>query len=293
MLVCDLGARTVSVALCATDGRALRVTSVAVAGGGGRAFDATVAASLPGTSPVGGFSTWFDGARTRHGRRAAVVLPRAWTHPRYREAPVYQIGGTTITAGTLIAAFSSTAATLTDVVTRVLGGSPAPATVAIAGSFGVFPLVSRVLLDELALPEPPRVLGPAAAVRGALRIASAGLSVVEPDRPAVRLPLHRIKHGLMEVREVPLDPSADFAVQDGYPVLVEVPETPAPFSVQVDGQDVTVRLPDLPPGPYRVGLRPSHACPGVLVLAPAAGGAARHYPIDGPLDPPLDREPPR
>ncbi|QXJ22429.1 hypothetical protein AGRA3207_003425 [Actinomadura graeca] len=286
VLVCDLGARTVGAALCDTGGRTLRVTSVAVAEGGGTAFDTAVAASYTGPPPAAGFSALFDGARTRHGRRAAVVLPRAWTHPRYREAPVYRIGDTDITAGTLITAFSSTAATLKDVVARALSGAAPPATIAVAGRFGVFPLVSRVLLDELSPPEPPLVLGPAAAVRGALRIASGGLSVAEPARPAVTLPLYRIKHGLMEVREVPLDPSADFAVQDGYPMLVEVTGTTAPFDVRVDGRDVTVRPPDLPPGPYRVGLRPSHARPGVLVLAPAAGGEPCHCPID----PPMDRE---
>ncbi|WP_067460666.1 hypothetical protein [Actinomadura macra] len=289
VLVCDLGARMVSSALCTADGRTLRVTSVAVAEGGGHAFDSAVAATYTGPPPAVGFPALFDGARTRHGRRAAVVLPRAWTHPRYRDAPVYRIGDTDLTAGTLITAFSSTATALKDVVTRALSGSTAPATIAVAGRFGVFPLVSRVLLDELSPSAPPLVLGPAAAVRGALRIASGGLSVAEPARPTVSLPLHRIRHGLLEVREVPLDPSVDFAVQDGYPVLVEVSGPPTPFGVRVDGREVTVHLPELPPGPYRVGLRPSHACPGVLVLAPAAGGAARHHPID----PPPDREPPR
>lgn len=283
VLVCDLGARTVGAALCAVDGASLRVTSVAVAGrdrGAGLAFDAAVAGAA---SPVEGFADLFAGARTRHGRRAAVVLPRAWTHPRYREAPIYQVGDEQISAGTLIGAFAGTAETLTDVVRRALAGAEPPATVAVAGRFGVFPLVSRVLADELEPAEPPMVLGPAAAVRGALRIASGERALAPADRPAVTLPLHRIRHGLLEVRQVPLDPSADFAFQDGYPVLVEVPaEGPAPFGVQVGERDVPVRLPDLPPGPYRVGLRPSHTRPGVLVLAPAAGGEPRFYPIVPP-----------
>ncbi|TDD89838.1 hypothetical protein [Actinomadura rubrisoli] len=287
VLVCDLGARTVGAALCAAGGRSLRVASVAVAErdqGAGLAFDAAVAAA----APVDGFEALFAGARARHGRRAAVVLPRAWTHPRYREAPVYRVGDTDITAGTLIDAFGATAAALKDVVSRVLDGSGSPAAVAVAGKFGVFPLVGRMLTDELAPPEPPMVLGPAAAVRGALRIAAGEIEVAPPDRPAVTLPLHRVRHGLLEVRDVPLDPSTDYASQDGYPVLVEVPaEGPAPFGVRVDGLDVPVRPPDLPPGSYRVGLRPSHTGPGVLVLAPTAGGEPRLCPLaEPPTEPP-------
>ncbi|WP_242888237.1 hypothetical protein [Actinomadura litoris] len=295
VLVCDLGARTTGAALCEAAEGTLRVTSVAVAEGGGRAFDTAVAASaasLPVSSapaapsatavgPAAGFAELFEGARARHGRRAAVVLPRAWSHPRYRDAPVYRVGDADVTAGTLISAFSATATALRSVVSRALAGSAPPRAIAVSGKFGVFPLVSRVLMDELAPPEPPMVLGPAAAVRGALRIAAGGMAVAGPERPSVVLPLHRLRHGLLEVREVPLDPSAEFAVQDGYAVLVEVPaEGPKLFAVKVDGRDVPVRLPGLAPGRYRVGLRPSHACPGVLVLAPAAGGEPRHYPID-------------
>ncbi|MFD0684385.1 hypothetical protein [Actinomadura fibrosa] len=287
LLVCDLGARTVSAALCTMSGGTAMLEAVAVTErgrGGGLAFDTAVEAAVP-AARTGDFAAMFAGVRARQGRRAAVVLPRAWTHPRYRDTPVYRIGEMDLTAGTLIDAFAGTAAALKDVVERV--GGTAPATVAIAGRFGVFPLVGRFLTDLLDLTGPPLVLGPSAAVRGALRIAAGEIEVSPPERPSVALPLHRVRHGLLEVRDVPLDPSADFAVQDGLPVLIEVPaESPGPFHVQVDGRDVAVRLPALPPGPYRVGLRPSHACAGVLVLAPAGGGELRLHPLaETPTEP--------
>ncbi|RSN48580.1 MULTISPECIES: hypothetical protein [Actinomadura] len=277
LLVCDLGARTIAAARCAAGPGTVRADAVAVADRhrvAGRAFAEAVAAA----TPVPAFDALFAEARTRQARRAAAVLSRAWTHPRYREAPVYRLGDAEITAGTLVGAFTDTAEALTDVVRRVLDGTPAG--VALAGGFGMFPLAGRVLADTFGLPDPSR-LGPAAAVRGALLIAAGAVTAAPPARPAVTLPLHRLRRGLLEVREVPLDPGADIARHEGRPVRVEIPDRgTAPFHVRVDGRDVALPPPDVPPGEYLLGLRPSHAGPGALVLYPAGGaGEPRPCPI--------------
>ncbi|MFC6880233.1 MULTISPECIES: hypothetical protein [Actinomadura] len=279
MLVCDLGARTMCAVRCeVTDRTAVQVVSIAVAGAGGVSFDAELAAAA---SFAGRFDAAFSAIRRHQARRAAVVLPRAWSHPRYREARVYRLGDIEISAGTLIDAFAGTAARLRTMIGEVTDGDRA-ATAAVTGRFGAFPLVNRLLADDPALAGPPLWLGPDAAVRGALRAASQAIMVRGPEPPTVTLPLHRIRNGLIETDGVPLDPAADFAARDGLPVLVEVPaDAPAaaPLTMRVDDRDVSVPLPALPPGAYRVGLRPSHAGAGVLVLVPASGGEPAFCPI--------------
>lgn len=270
LLVCALGEGTVGAALCEVSGAHVRVVRVRAARCAD--FEANVAEAVAATSPAAAFAERFAEVRRVQGRRAGVVLARAWTHPRYREAPVYRMSEGTVTAGTLIDAFAGAAGALRAAVDGALAGT-VPDRVAAAGRIGDFPLVEAVV--GTATGRAVRSLGAEAAVRGALLVGSGAVRVTPPERPAVRLPLHRVRNGLLDTERVRLDPAADFA-----PVLVEIPaEGIAPFDVELDGRGVGVRLPRLRPGTYRVGLRPAHTGPGVLVLSPTAGGEPFLYPL--------------
>jgi hypothetical protein len=310
-LICDVGAHTVTVALCSLDGATARVVDVATshAPAGQRAgagFDlraVRAARAGPADEAVAAGDRAEDAelvdalqtAKHRQQRRAALVLERARTARRYRDAPVYLFHGGpdryALTADQAIRCFLPVADAIRDTARRLLDRRPGDGdeiVVAVAGGFGSFPLVQEVLLDSLPTSARgeatgPLVLGAAAVARGALLLAEGSAGTPEPYPHSVSLPVYRVHRGRLEPGRVVVARAGEappmLVESDGGPQEVEVSADHGltlSVDVQVDGAGPhrALALPpiSLPAGRYHIGLWPARAGFGVMVFRPVGGG---------------------
>ncbi len=296
VLVCDVGAHTLSATLAGGD----RSVDTESAGGplaerAGAGFAARVLGELASEPPA-----WraLATAQERAGRRAALVLARAFTHARYHEAPVYRLGvgggERVLTAGEVLSAFAPVRDAIAGMLARLLARHPEAAgerpRLAIAGGFAAFGLVRDALLDALPWSaEPPLVLGPGAVARGALALAEDPAR--EPYPHALALPLHRLRRGRLESVRMPLADAGEplpLAVQaGGEPLIVEVAATHGlRLAVEArergrgDFRPLALPRMSLPPGRYGVGLLPARTGFGTLVLRPQGGGEPVICPLE-------------
>ena len=274
LLVCDIGACGVRIALCEIADRVVRPLAVRTAADGGwRDFDAAVQAALAADDDPQ-LRQWFVAARAQE-QRAVQVLGDAADDPDFRGTRVYRITGRNrhhdLDAGQLMDCFAATEQRLRAGISAVLG-DVTPTAAVVTGGLAWFPLVAQVVTDAAMIT--PEILGPDAAVRGALLISLGALQLARPSLPTVRLPMHQVRNGLLEDVRLPLPWTSSFAPMGDDPLILEGPD----LVLEVDGQLRAIHLPHVVPGRYRIGIRPARSGPGLLVLRPdgPAGDQAVH-----------------
>jgi hypothetical protein len=246
-------------------------------------------------------------AGSDRGRRAALLLARARTVPRYRAAPVHACetaeGRRTMTAGAVIDGFETVAEALRATVTGLLDRCPpgprpsAEHRVLVSGDLNAHPLALVAVRDSLRdpMPEPgPQVLDPHATALGALRIAQGAVRAPETARHSLTLFAHRLRRGRPAEVRIPLTVTGaamPMTVMDGgEPLTVDIP-TASGFRVGIDVQEygqgpyraLELPCPGLPAGSAQVGLHPAGTGFGVLVLRPVGGGESVLLPLGGPV----------
>lgn len=273
-LVCDAGGDGVRAGTFDVSGPQVKIVATqAAAGGGWRDFDALIRSTVPAGLPA----TWFEQAAGQ-GRRARIVLGDAAESPEeLQDARVYRISGAgadlDLTARQLIDSFAPTAERIRDCV-RAVTSARAPDVVVLTGGLGWLPLAARAIAGVAEAT--PMVTGVDAAARGALLFARSEALLAPPAAcPAVTLPTHRIRDGLLEEVGVTLTWTEPFADLPGGALMIERSE----LELTVAGQPRVARLSGLAPGPHRVGVRPSWPGPGVLVVRPVTGDGAHIVPL--------------
>jgi hypothetical protein len=267
-LVCDIGGRGVRAAACEVAGRSVRQRAVrAATSGGWQDFEAAVHATLGGAVP-GLAADWYLTAMEQD-RRSRMVLDRAVGDPEFRDARAYTLGGFhELTAGQVIDCFGPTAQRVRECAGSVLAGEK-PLVAVLTGGLAWLPLAARVL-REVAGTEPV-ILGPDAAARGALLLATGPPG--EPEDlglPPVSLPVNEVRDGLLAEASLPLPWTGSFAPEgDGSLVITE-----QSLTLDIGGRRVTLPVPGLVAGSYRIGARPGWSGTGLLVLRanPPRGG---------------------
>lgn len=269
-LVCDVGGAGVRVGLCevgagpAPGGAVRHIAVHAEAGGGWRDFDHAIRTEL-GAERDPGLHAWPEQAAEQE-RRASLVFARARTSPDFLAARLYSLTGAhgvyELTARQATECFALTADRIRTGITAALSGAAGGDSgliTLLAGGLAWFPLAAAVIADSTGTP--PVVMPPEAAARGALLIADDQAGLGQRGLPAVSLPVHQVRNGLLEQASVPLSWTCSFAGNDD-PLPLDGEE----IVLDIGVGRVTVPLAGLAPGYYRAAVRPSWADDGILVL---------------------------
>ena len=273
-LVCDVGGSGVRAGMfVVSDGTVEIVATHAAEGGGWRDFDTAVRARVPAGLP----GTWYAQAAEQGPRDSYVLEDAARAPDENGDTRVYRIsgpGGTTdLSARDVIDSFAPARQRLRAAIEAVRGAGPS-GTVVLTGGLSWLPLTARAVAEVAGAP--PLLAGLDAAARGALMFAVGEARLAPPtERPAVSVPAHAIRDGLLEEVNVPLPWTAPFAAVPDGALLIDRHE----LDLTVAGQPRTARLPGLAPGPHRVGLRPAWPGSGVLVVRPVQGDRAHVIPL--------------
>ncbi|WP_394617039.1 hypothetical protein JNUCC0626_46765 [Lentzea sp. JNUCC 0626] len=293
VLVCDVGARAVTVAVHACEATTSRpLDSETVSSEVRELLRRAAGVEAAGLAA-------FDEHRCQAAGRAGVVLERARTHERYLGTPVYLPG---VTAEAVLAALRPLATLVGEVVTRVLGRVGEPVTQVLLTGGNVLGPVEEAVREAVAASVhvlgpvenaageavPVHVLAPDAVARGAWRIA-AGLATARDDHPhELGIGVRRIVGGLLE--------SVTLPVGGRTPVTVEVESDHSgqvPVRVRIDrqgpwreaGQAERVRVPR---GTYHVTALGRRGGLGAVLLRPAGAGADIVLPLGAEAGPALD-----
>jgi hypothetical protein len=306
LLVCDVGAHAVNVAVVVVRAGRVAVLDAQSSGGpGGQPAAARfeqALSSIVTRGQGGGPAASQDAARAvrvavRDGhRRAAAILSRVRVDAKYADAPVYQLPldpPVDILARDVVRAFDP----ITQTVRGVLGevaqrGSLAAAPlddVLLTGGLGGFPGTAAAVADALRPagdslrpagggPVRCRTVDPNAVVRGALLVGMAAVRFAELAG-TVRLLVHRVRNGRLQRESLflPGDGAGATAAGTGMPAQVEVGSGRHVVEVEArTGDDgFTTRCAaegDPPPeGRYEVALWPAYSG-AALAFRPVSGG---------------------
>jgi hypothetical protein len=132
----------------------------------------------------------------------------------------------------------------------------------VTGGLAWFPAAAWAVAETAGIT--PAVLGPDAAARGALLIASGHVTLAPHGLPPVSLPMHEIRGGLLEQVSMTVPWTEPFATPGDEPLIIDRSE----IELDVGGRLVVARLPGIVHGRYRIGVRPSWLGSGLLVLRP-------------------------
>ncbi|MBO2454406.1 hypothetical protein J4573_45475 [Actinomadura barringtoniae] len=268
--VCDLGWSGASFGLCEVERRSIRVLATAFeprAGGG--AYAQSVTEGMPTQ-----VRERFAEVQASKAARARAVLPRATGE--HLDDPVYTFdSGFEITAGRLLERFGPVAEVLGE---RIRELDWTFDTCVLSGGFGEFPLVETVLPEHVRL-------GPEAAVRGGALLDSGVFGMAPPAQVEVRLPVHRVRNGLLEDADVLLTPGpGNFATLEQERLVVNAAPN-GRLTVTMNGRlgelPIAQIAPALSVDACQVGLRASLDGPAALLLVPASGGEPAVVPLDG------------
>lgn len=300
LLVCDVSAHAVNVAVVAVRDGLVTVLDAQSSGGPGERpaaarFEQALSLSAA-RRPGGGQAADRDVVRAvRHAirdgqRRAAALLPRARVDAKYADAPVYRLPldpPIDILARDVVTAFAPVAETLGGVLREValresLTAAP-PYDVLLAGGLGRFPETAPAVSDALRAVGTGRqiqcrTVDPDAVVRGALLVGTAAVRFAELAG-TVRLLVHRVRQGRLHRESLVLTGDGAGATPPG---------TGTPARVEVGGErhavEVEARAADggftarclaegdpPPPGRYEVALWPAYSG-AVLAFRPVSGG---------------------
>lgn len=320
LLVCDAGGGTFDVTLCAVAGTVVQVVDTDRSDAAGRAFDRAAVQlayaqahghSLDASGPeLARLLPVFERAKRRGQRRAAAVLEKARTDPRYREAMALRFGDRyELSAEQVEGCLLPVAAGIREATGRLLarhGALDAATAVAVVGGFSLWPTVRAAVLEALgrgdSQPEAEVPLdedGRAGAVAyGAALIAEGAIDPRAYYPHTVSLRVRQIRDGrlvtdrvtLAAAGTVELDSHAAAVVEpDRAPLVVEADgDAGRPLAVDVQphgrGEHQTVVLGPAPlsRGAYHVGLQVDGSSLATVVLRPTAGGEPLVYPIGDP-----------
>ncbi|MPY56349.1 hypothetical protein [Streptomyces spongiae] len=215
--------------------------------------------------------------------RAALLLARARTQPRYRAAPLRTPGNPT--AGAVLDAFEPVEEALRSAVTDARARHE-DTPVLMDGALGGHPL-ARGAVQEVTGGRQPGLLETHAAALGALLVATDSVRVRTAARHSVSLTVHGVRRGLLVESDIPLtvlgEPVPMAVLERGRAVTVDVPEAQGPdVRVRRDGRETDVPCPGLRGGRHRLGMHTSGDGPGVLVFRPDDGGEPVLLPLGAP-----------
>lgn len=282
-LICDIGGSGVRAAVCEVTGQEIRlVAACAAVGDGEQEFGTRALAAAQAESDLGP-AGWH--AQIRQQPRLALVLERAVADPSFLDTPACTLVGANrsygLTGGQLVDSFAPTAERLRAGISAVLAGER-PAVAVLTGGLGWFPLAARAVAEAAGVA--PKIADPQAAAAGALLVCRGVLHLAPISGPPVHLPVHQVKHGLLEEERLELPWTRSFASLGGEPLVLDTTQVP----LEISGRPRTVRLPGLTPGSYLIGVRPGSPWRGLLVLREADSDDAVHIsPLD--LECPDDR----
>ncbi|GAA1288639.1 hypothetical protein [Saccharothrix xinjiangensis] len=272
-LVCEVGARTTAVALCAVDDRGVRLVRVERAG----SPDVADAFGVP--------RDWLARQGAARARRLAVVLDRAVRQHRYRATPVYLDHDRAVTAGAVLDALAPVARRAAEVAARFADELDHGSAVVLSGVFGATAPVRDAVLGAVGRWRTPSALAVDDVARGAMLVAS-GAVLARVDHPhTLGLPVRRISGGLLTSSVLTLVEAGRPPTPVDAVVRVEAGDDPAPVLLRPRGEGPWQPLttgPVAPPGEYRVEVRAGRTTTGVLVLRPVAGGPPVTCPLPEP-----------
>ena len=298
LLVCDVGAHAVNVAVVTVRADLVAVLNAQSSGGPGerpaaarfeQALSSIVTRRHGGGPAAGRDVAWAVRQAIRDGhRRAAAILPRARVDAKYADAPVYRLPldpPVDILARDVVNAFDPLAQTLRGVLGEVaLRESLTSASlddVLLTGGFGGFPETAAAVGDALRpvgadRPVRCRTVDPDAVVRGALLVGTAAVRFAELAG-TVRLLVHRVRMGRLhrELLVLPCDGAAATTPGTGTPAHVEVGSGRHVVEVEAGDDSFTTRCvaegDPPPPGRYEVALWPTYSG-AALAFRPLSGG---------------------
>jgi hypothetical protein len=261
--VCDVGGCGVRAAACdVTDAKVRTLAVHHAAGGGWQTFNAAVKETISADGDPG-LASWYQ--TVAGDRRAKAVLDRARKAAAYRDARFCRITGAQgsyeLSAGQAADCFLPTASRIQAALKAVLGEAT-PVAAAVTGGLAWFPAAAWAVAETAGIT--PAVLGPDAAARGALLIASGNAILAPHGLPPVGLPMHEIRGGLLKQVSMTVPWTEPFATPGDEPLIIDRAE----IELEVGGRLVVARLPGIVHGRYRIGVRPSWMGSGLLVLRP-------------------------
>lgn len=259
-VVCDLGARTSTVAVCAVERSGVRLLEAVHAPSPGLTF------GVPGE--------WLAEQVILRARRSELVLGRAAQQDRYRETPVFYANGRLVTAGVVLRAVLPLAEVAGGLAAQLRTTVDDRSDLVLCGAFAASPPVWAAVITAVGQRS---VVGldAAALARGA-RLVAAGEVRAQADHPhTVGLAVRRIRAGRLESSILTV---AEAGKSSSAAVTIEVARAmpSIPVLVRTRGEGPWRTLPaesPVPVGEYRAELRMGRTATGVLVLRPAAGGA--------------------
>jgi hypothetical protein len=282
VLVCDVGANSVTAAVYSCDATTSRLLDSESAAAGVQESLRRAACVDPAEIAV------FEDHRCRAAGRAVVVLERARTHERYLGTPVYAHGETRVTAEVVLTALRPVATLAAELAGRVLGRVGEPATLVLLTGGNVLGPVEAAVREAVAPGTAVRVLAPDQAAVGAWRIAAGTATALDGYPHELGIGVRRISRGVLESTTVPVSGRA--------PVTIEV-ETDhfgqLPVRVRIDrqgpwreaGQAERVRVPR---GTYQVTSLGRRGGLGAVLLRPVGAGADILLPLGAEAGPALD-----
>jgi hypothetical protein len=276
-LVCDVGASTITAAVCVFDGSRVRLITA----------DETGAPDIvPG---LGVPADWFADQAVRRARRADLVLARAADAERYRATPVYFGPGRRVLAGDMLGALAPVAAAAGDLVTRLAAKAAEhlepDSTPVLTGAFASAPPVRNAVVA--ALGRGREVCLPlTAAAEGALLVAEGRIRADEDYPHTLGLAVRRVHKGRLESTVLTVaERGRPLGMQAPVPVRVSGRTTePVPVRVRGDGAGDWKPLVGnaerpLGSGDYTVEVRPGRTTTGVLVFQRVDGAGQVRVPL--------------
>ncbi|WP_106402253.1 hypothetical protein [Actinocorallia populi] len=246
---------------------------------GWASFVGAVVRALPGRSGPAVHRALADG-----GERLAVTLRLAREDAAYGDTPAVWVEGQAVPAGLLLDCLTPYAQRLRSALAELRVPAAEPV---LAGEFVGFPLLREFVFDVSG--EKPGAFspGPHAAAHGAVQLASGRFTRQEPLPLPLKLPLHRVRNGLLEEANIPIPVGpGEFASLGERPLRLGAGPGDVPLGdraeLVLEAADGVRRLDlsALPAGSYEVGLRVSRRLGAVLALRAGDGATPVFIPLE-------------
>ncbi|GGS54779.1 hypothetical protein GCM10010171_57410 [Actinokineospora fastidiosa] len=286
LLVCDVGARTVTAAVYACESGATRLLDVEYADTAASGLPARLAEASRAGASAGDPLRWaaLENERCVRADRARIVLAQAAVRERYRATPVCLPGrhGGAITADVLVDALDALAELVGTVVGRLVArcAEPLLPDIVVTGGNALGPVPAAALAAACGRASSARVVPPTAAASGALLIATGRARALDGFPHELGLAIRRVRCGLLESAVLPVGesstPDTEITVPDDH-------TGPLPVRVRLNREGdwrpaEAVTPVDVRPGRYRVCAMGRRAGLGALLLRPE-NGADIVYPL--------------
>ena len=196
-LICDVGVRSVTAAVCVFDGAAVRLLDVeSVRLPPHATLDAVLLDRYPAQARAR-LAHALHEERLRHNHRAQLVLERVGRDPAYAQTPVYFLpNGRTVSGEALADALDAVQTSAADVIDRLWSRTGLSGSDVIVTGGTVFPVVDRV--RKAARAEGTVTLDPTGAACGAQWIAAGRVTAADGYPHVLGFAVRLIRHGMLE-----------------------------------------------------------------------------------------------